>query len=348
MTGLIINIVDKCINAAGAFAILSGIGLFFRGERPKGTLLIAALNICLGVAIPLAHSIPDLDHAIQPYARFVVVELVMLAGILSYVYQDKIYDPEPYSKFKKIFLLSVMIIPMPLHPSVMHFLIGVKPAFQVGGIFVTIMTFILNLVSIHAIKSKIRPSHMSRKNRLMLGLLILLSSGAVTSWLIGHLLRKTEIETLAHAIASVTGIYGYYLTQYSREFMPFVRYEVNRSANRRSNLDKVDVELVATQLQFAMKEKKLYHEWKLKMPSLAAEVGITQHQLSEYLNKVMKVNFNRYVNEYRISEAKELLRSGEHSVLDVCYLVGFNSLSAFSRAFREIVGVAPRDFKGPS
>lgn len=345
MTGLFINQVDRFIEAFGAFAILSGIGLYFRRERIQGTVLISTLNICLGIAIPLANSVTRFEPAMQPYIRLVVSELVMFAGILSFVYQDKLCDVTPYSWLKIALLVLLQVSPALLHQSILLRL-GIHPNFQWGGIFATIATLVLNLISIYRIKIKIRGDQMSVRNRLLLAALVLLSSGAVTLWLVGHLSSDQGLEKWGRIVASITGLYGFYLTQYSREFLPFVCYEINRNANRKSNLDKLDGEFVATQLEFAMKEKKLYREWELKMPELAAEVGITSHQLSEYLNKVVRMNFNRYVNAYRIAEAKELLLGGEHSVLDVCYLVGFNSLSAFSRAFRDIVGTAPGKFAG--
>ena len=54
------------------------------------------------------------------------------------------------------------------------------------------------------------------------------------------------------------------------------------------------------------------------------------------------------VNQYRIEHAKALLSHHEHkneSVLDIAFMVGFNSNSAFYSAFRKAVGQSPAQFR---
>ncbi len=54
---------------------------------------------------------------------------------------------------------------------------------------------------------------------------------------------------------------------------------------------------------------------------------------------------DRY-NYLRMVRACELLREGELQVSEVGYLLGYNHLSGFSRAFKREVGVSPREFAG--
>ena len=55
-----------------------------------------------------------------------------------------------------------------------------------------------------------------------------------------------------------------------------------------------------------------------------------------------------YLMTRRIERAKALLRQGELSVTDVCFLVGCTSLGSFSAKFTQIVGMTPSAYRAAS
>lgn len=55
--------------------------------------------------------------------------------------------------------------------------------------------------------------------------------------------------------------------------------------------------------------------------------------------------FVEYLNERRIRRALQLLDKQDHSILEVSEELGFNDASHFSRTFKKIVGVSPRDYR---
>ncbi|HNF16549.1 MAG TPA: helix-turn-helix domain-containing protein, partial [Leptospiraceae bacterium] len=79
---------------------------------------------------------------------------------------------------------------------------------------------------------------------------------------------------------------------------------------------------------------------------LSEELGISVHQLSQILNERLGKNFHQYINEHRIEEAKRMiLDEPERTVLSVAYAVGFNSKSAFSKAFRTFTGITAQEYR---
>ena len=52
-----------------------------------------------------------------------------------------------------------------------------------------------------------------------------------------------------------------------------------------------------------------------------------------------------YLTRRRIERAKELLRSANLTVTEVCFLVGFTSLGSFSARFSECVGMSPSAYR---
>ena len=59
------------------------------------------------------------------------------------------------------------------------------------------------------------------------------------------------------------------------------------------------------------------------------------------------MNFNDFVNHYRIEAIKEKLNNGEHNtstLLGIALDCGFNSKATFNRAFKKSTSLSPKDF----
>jgi AraC-like DNA-binding protein len=53
----------------------------------------------------------------------------------------------------------------------------------------------------------------------------------------------------------------------------------------------------------------------------------------------------KFISAMRLGEAKRLLLNTSLSITDICFEVGYNSLSTFTRRFTQSVGVGPREFR---
>ncbi len=70
--------------------------------------------------------------------------------------------------------------------------------------------------------------------------------------------------------------------------------------------------------------------------------------MSWLINTHSQKNFNRFVNEFRIEEAKRLLSDPEFDNLNfsgIAEEIGFNSRSSFFTNFKIIEGITPLEFK---
>jgi AraC-like DNA-binding protein len=95
-----------------------------------------------------------------------------------------------------------------------------------------------------------------------------------------------------------------------------------------------------------MQQDKLYILETLNLPLLAEQLELSQHQLSELINTQFQQSFSRYLREQRIQEAKRLLLAEPNaSVLAIGLSVGFSTQSNFYAAFRDIVGMAPGQYR---
>lgn len=96
-----------------------------------------------------------------------------------------------------------------------------------------------------------------------------------------------------------------------------------------------------------MEEEKLYRNPELTIKELASQVNVGEHKLRKVINEGLgHRNFNQFLSQYRIAEAKQLLLDSEQSPIYLVALeVGYASLSSFNKAFKEITGDTPSNFR---
>ena len=95
-----------------------------------------------------------------------------------------------------------------------------------------------------------------------------------------------------------------------------------------------------------MEEDKIYRQFELKLDEVAAMLLITPHQLSEFINEHLGMNFSSYVNNYRVDEARQiLLAEPDQSALSVGMEVGFGSKPSFNTIFKQKTGMTPSEYR---
>ena len=67
--------------------------------------------------------------------------------------------------------------------------------------------------------------------------------------------------------------------------------------------------------------------------------------ISRIFRKNTGMNFNAFINQYRISEACYLLRTSGKTVLQIAEECGYDSLRSFNRNFKEYTGISPAEYR---
>jgi AraC-like DNA-binding protein len=83
----------------------------------------------------------------------------------------------------------------------------------------------------------------------------------------------------------------------------------------------------------------------LDLDTLAAEARLSRFHFLRQFQREFQTTPHAYLQARRIERARHLLVSGNVSVTDVCYDVGFQSLGSFSTLFRRIVGQSPATYR---
>lgn len=81
------------------------------------------------------------------------------------------------------------------------------------------------------------------------------------------------------------------------------------------------------------------------LDALAEKYNVTVKHMSKLLKMALGVPFKQYVNNLRISKAKELLTNTDNRIEDIAISIGFNSRNTFIRAFKLIEGIAPSEYR---
>lgn len=115
-----------------------------------------------------------------------------------------------------------------------------------------------------------------------------------------------------------------------------------------SSLTPETSQLLFEDLESYMNEHKPYLEHDLTLPKLAQYVQLSSNDLSQVINEQFKSHFFDYINLYRVKNVKTLLTVPTpmyKNMLDVAEASGFNSKSAFYKAFKLHTGMTPTEFK---
>jgi len=95
-------------------------------------------------------------------------------------------------------------------------------------------------------------------------------------------------------------------------------------------------------VQDQVKEQALYRNSELTLATLAEQVGVSVHHLSETLNQMGGKNFNLFINEYRVAEVcQQLDQKSERKLIDLALDAGFSSKSSFNAIFKKLTGQTP-------
>ena len=96
-----------------------------------------------------------------------------------------------------------------------------------------------------------------------------------------------------------------------------------------------------------VEETEIYLSDEISLKQLGELLGCSPNYISQLINSETHLNFNEFINQYRISEAKKRLISDQYTHLTVEAIansVGFKSKSAFYAAFKKQTDLSPKEY----
>ncbi|WP_027329739.1 helix-turn-helix domain-containing protein [Marinimicrobium agarilyticum] len=155
----------------------------------------------------------------------------------------------------------------------------------------------------------------------LLGIFIFLTWSACGIWLFREH-NKALIRDLRHKI---------------QKDRPLVAYQ-QLSVEPRRDKDKGAI------LRFMATE---YANPDLNLDAMVSAIGVSRTKINDILKAELGFTFSGYLKKIRLTEAARLLaETGETSVSEIAYSVGYKNVSYFNKLFKEEYGCTPKSFKG--
>lgn len=83
----------------------------------------------------------------------------------------------------------------------------------------------------------------------------------------------------------------------------------------------------------------------ISMQDAAAALRYSDAYFCKLFKQCFKVNFSAYLNEYRVSKARQLILDPRLSLKDIGAAVGYSDANYFTRVFKRLTGQTPSEYR---
>lgn len=373
-----IGIVDFLMLALVVQGLIMSIVLAYSSKKIDSNRYIAAFIFVVAESTLLM----ELDYlgVLQkyPWLLTAVVPLNMALGPLIYLYARGIafgsrqsgrsifihFIPAIlYMKHQIIYLLYISgVLSIPFISNVYVLPFTQRILFGFNGL--TLIPAFLSLVIYSLVTYKMVSGHINDKelsayrkaDLKWVKMLVQMVSVLILIWFVsilaGYIFPIPDMEPWFHYclyIPAIVFVYWLGMMVYKRqrvmnnaEMLEYIKQPV------KAHFKEDDASAYYSRLKELMAVDGLYMNPVLKVDMLAARLSIPEKGLSNLLNQYAGKNFNDFVNEFRVEEAKRKLidpRYANFTIAAVALECGFNSLATFQRVFKQTTGVTPSQYQ---
>jgi YesN/AraC family two-component response regulator len=100
-----------------------------------------------------------------------------------------------------------------------------------------------------------------------------------------------------------------------------------------------------TQITPAINYIDANYDKQITLGDVAKVSHLSISRLAHIFKEQMGVTVVDYLTSVRIERAKQLLLATEQNCTEICFQVGYNNQSYFTRTFKELVGMTPLHFR---
>jgi two-component system response regulator YesN len=100
-----------------------------------------------------------------------------------------------------------------------------------------------------------------------------------------------------------------------------------------------------TQIRPAINYVDANYDKPITLADIAKASYLSASRLAHIFKEQMGITLIDYLTSVRIERAKQLLLGTEQNCTEICFQVGYNNQSYFTRTFKELVGMTPRKFR---
>lgn len=351
---------------SGLFALAIGQAAFLifallasrQAEVRTANRLMAAL--LLGCIAVIGHAWLGIEglYSTYPHSANAIATLGLLPGPLLYLYLRTMLFERPLARRELVHFLPFVLATLALMPFYLQSA-DAKLAWMMsrGGVpwYIAVAALAKTVLFLCYIAAGYRLMRLAGDSALADGL-----SRLMKIWLVGGVVSIAalgiEFVDVALPVSSdAIGALGLLIFVYATALLAIrlpLSYRPQAEPPRVKYANKLLPEseraVFLAKLTSAMEAGQAFRNGELKLEELAALTAMTPHELSQLINETCGVNFQEYLNGYRVAALKKALHAPEHagdSILDLGMACGFNSKSALNRVFKQIAGITPSEYR---
>lgn len=180
------------------------------------------------------------------------------------------------------------------------------------------------------------------KERYWVILAIIISNVILLILMLSNLQSET-FDTNYQLSRTIIGLAFIYLVTTSL-FRIYPQSLISGYRDKNDTLNK-DEMAIASKIETLLKLDKVYQETSYTRSDLAREVEASEMIVSRVINKHFEKSLPQLLNEYRVEDAKRLLKETDANISIIAKEVGFNSMASFNRVFRDFTGLSPSKYR---
>lgn len=141
------------------------------------------------------------------------------------------------------------------------------------------------------------------------------------------------------------GLFSYWIVVNGYHMVKLISSNLNNASSIAINQDYY--QKLFERLRAAMEVEKLYLDPDLSLSKFASHTNIPSKTISAVLNQHQRISFNDFINTYRVKEVSERMLdpAKQHlTISGIALEAGFNSQATFQRAFKNAMGISPREY----
>lgn len=125
-------------------------------------------------------------------------------------------------------------------------------------------------------------------------------------------------------------------------------HQLSQTGNRK-RLSSTDMRQYSTEssqrIDLVIKYISDHYASNIYLQDVADIACMTTNSFCRFFKKMTNKSFTQFLNEVRVRNATRLLLEDNLSVSQVCYMVGYNSITNFYKQFKQIMGSTPNHYR---
>ncbi len=347
-------------------AMLLGGLLLFGSKEKKPLFLLAIVVLTYGLELVEA-MLEDMGIVAQvPQLMFLPFNFHYLTFPVFYLYAKSLVQPVSIKKHWKIllpgmveFVLMAVLFLLPVAKK--QALVGnevFRSTYQfveTASLFYNILFAYLTIRLVDRHQKNVLNFFSATTDRLLkwVKLVAILLIVFMLMWIPFFFFSEVLNEKYGYPIMSAINVVFIFWLALSgfKQSLVYVPLQVSPSANDKAAATPQPVDVDARtfeKIKLFLQTEKPFTNPQLLLSDLARQLNMPQRTLSNLINEHAGTNFNQFINQYRVEEAKQMMADpayGHLNLLGIGREAGFNSKTGFYTTFKQLAGMTPAKFQ---